>query len=145
MAAGAVYVAVLQFLGRSLANADDLYIEVQGLVRQRMVAVERDHVADDGSHREQANAVAAPRLKLHTLLYLAGALQGALRYALNQRRVMHPVPILGRYHHGQRSAVLFALESLFQAGHEIAVALNVGERLAAGGAIDDGALVVFHG
>jgi len=56
MAAGAVHVAVLQFFGGRLADTDDLNVEMQGLVGERMIAVGRDHVADDRGNGEQAHA-----------------------------------------------------------------------------------------
>ena len=74
MSAGAVNVAVLQFFRRRFANADDLNVEVKRLVSQGMVPVERDHIADHGRYGKQAHAIVGPRLELHALFDIPGAL-----------------------------------------------------------------------
>ena len=46
VAAGAMYMTVLEFLRGCRANLDHLDVEVQGLIGERMIAVQRHHVAD---------------------------------------------------------------------------------------------------
>ncbi len=43
VAAGAMHVAVFEFIRSSLAHAHHLHVEMQGLVGQRVVAIQRHH------------------------------------------------------------------------------------------------------
>jgi len=52
MPAGAMHMAVLQLFRRRFAHAHDLHVKMQGLVSERMIAVERHHVAHHAGHRE---------------------------------------------------------------------------------------------
>ena len=47
MSADAVDMAMLQFFRRGFADADHLDIKMQGLIGERMIAVEGHHVAGD--------------------------------------------------------------------------------------------------
>ena len=65
MSAGSVHVAVRElFLGRG-ADVGDFDVEVQVLSRERMIAVDRDHVAGNLRHRHGAHAVPGLRMELH--------------------------------------------------------------------------------
>ena len=46
MAAGAMYMTVLEFLCGCRANLDHLDVEMQGLIGEWMIAIQRDHIAD---------------------------------------------------------------------------------------------------
>src|SRR5271156_229485 len=144
MAAGAVHVAVLELLGSRTAHLDHFDVEMQRLIGERMIAVEGDHIAHDRGHREYPHALVGLRLKLHALADLARALQGTLGHALHQRLVARAVALFGRQTHLDAVPLGFALERLFQAGYEIAVPLDVGERLAARRAVEYLAVVVFE-
>src|ERR1700677_609491 len=145
MPTGAVNVSMLQLFGRSGADTDDLDIEVQRVVGERVVAVERHHVAHHGRYGEYPQALLRLRLKLHSLADLARALQGSLRDALHQRLVALAVALVRRERHHEGVAVLFPFQGLLQARHEIAVTLDVGEGLAAIGTVEHLAVVAFEG
>ena len=81
MSARPVDVAVRQlFLGRG-AHFGDLDVEIEILTRERMIAVDRDHVADDLRDRHGARAAFRLRVQLHADVEVADALRarGAAR------------------------------------------------------------------
>jgi len=72
-----------------------------------MIAVEGHHVADHCGHREHAHPILGACLKLHALLDFARALHGALRHALNPRRVV-PAVAFGGGRGARRAKALMA-------------------------------------
>src|SRR5580698_8291696 len=136
MSADTVDVAVLQLLGGRGPDADYLDIEVQCLVGQGMVAVERHHVADHRRDREYAQALVRLSLELHALANLARPLQRPLGNALHQRRVADAVALIRSERDRDRIAILLSFEGFFQARDNISMTLDVGEGLAAGGTVE---------
>ena len=68
----------------------------------------------------------------------------ASRYALDQAVVARAIALGRRDHDGERGTVRLALERLLQTRNQIAVALDVGERLATRRTVEHGAAVVLQ-
>ena len=133
MPARPVHVAVRQlFLGRG-ANFGDLDVEVQVLPGERVVAVDRHHVALDLRHGHRADAVRRLGVELHPHLEIADAFERAPRHALDQRLVVLAVGVGRGDFHAQLVAGGLAFELALQAGNQVAVAVQIGERRALGG------------
>ena len=59
MSSRTVHVAVRELFFRRIPYFDELDIKIQVLARQRMVAVDGDHVAGDGGYGDGARAFSA--------------------------------------------------------------------------------------
>src|ERR1700688_4668010 len=136
---------VLEFFGCRVAHAHDLHVEMQGFVGERMIAVERHHVADDRSYREQPHTVVGPALKLQAVFDLSRTLHRAFGDALDERGIVRAIPFRGGHGHCQGIAVLLALEGRLQAREQIAMSLNRGEWSASGRAVDDRSVIILEG
>src|SRR6185295_563715 len=133
MAARPVDVAVRQFfLGRG-PHFGDLDLEIQVLARERVVTVDRDHVAGDLRDSHGAHAVRRLSVQLHAHTDVADALERPARHALDQRLVVLAVGVGRGNLHAQLVARGFACELALQAGDQVAVAVQVRERRAVGG------------
>src|SRR5271155_3661665 len=120
MSAGAVDMTMLELFRGRVPHADYFDIEVQSLIRERMIAVQRYHVAGNRTDREQAYAFIGLRPELHPLADFTGALKGSLRYALNQRFAARSIAVGGCNRHRNGIAPLLAFERFLQARNEIA-------------------------
>ena len=108
MTTGAMHVAMLEFFRGRLAHPDDFDIEMQGLVRQRVVAV-RDHHVADPPVTVQSHTILGSRRELHALLGLPRP-GGARWHALGQ--ASSAVAFRRWSDHHRTVAVLLPLERL---------------------------------
>jgi hypothetical protein len=145
MTARTVHVAVRDFFFSRFAHFLNFNVERQILSRERVVAINRHHVALDLSHRHHARASIGLHLKLHSDLDVRNAAKRTTRYFLDQRLVVLTVRFGCDNLHLQLVAGLFALELTLQSWNEIAIALEVRERIAASRRIERFALVVREG
>ena len=131
MPARAVHMPVLHFLGCGCPHVDDLHVEMQRLVGERMVSVQCHHVAHDGRHREHTHAAVGARLELHALADLARVRQRAPRHPLDQCLIAYAIALgwSDRYLHVV--AALLAFQGHFQSGDQVAMTLYIGERFTA--------------
>src|SRR5690606_29099188 len=82
MAAGSVDVAVRQlFFGRH-TYFGDLDVEVEILSRQRVIAVDGDHVAGDVRDSHGARSASGLHLELHAHAHVGDATEGTTRHTL---------------------------------------------------------------
>ena len=80
-----MHVAVLEFLLRSLADPGDLHVEVQFLTRERVICVDRHHVALDARDRHDLlPPFLGLGLELHARPNILGIAERAHRHALHQ-------------------------------------------------------------
>lgn len=84
MSARAMYVAVIQLIGRSIANVRDFNLEIQSKAGHRMIAVQDYLVIVYADYRKQLKTFRRLRLKLHTRQYLLSLFKGRFRYRLNK-------------------------------------------------------------
>ena len=129
------------FLGRR-AHIRHFDGEMQGLSGQRVVAVDEHLAVFDLGHGDIDFTLWAATLKLHAGLDVLDALECFLRHFLHQLDVMDAVAIFRCHIRGELVTALAAFHLLFQARHDLPTAMQVGQRLATFGAVDDLALVV---
>jgi hypothetical protein len=132
-----MHVAVLELLGRRLADVEHLHREVEGLAGQGVVRVDRDLVAIDIDDRYDLRAFVAVGLELHAGRHfglVAEIFLGNLEY---QGLVALAIPFGGRHHAFHGVARLLAFEVLLQAGNDVFVPVEVDQRLAAVGGIEE--------
>ena len=129
------------FLGRR-AHICHFDGEMQGLSGQRVVAVDEHLAVFDLGHGDIDFTLWAATLKLHAGLDVLDALECFLRHFLHQLDVMDAVAIFRCHIRGELVTALAAFHLLFQARHDLPTAMQVGQRLATFGAVDDLALVV---
>ena len=96
MATGAVHVTVREFFLRRIANGSDLNLEVQALAGQRMIPVQRDHVARDACHRHGSRPLLCLRLQSQSNLKVRDTPQGPQRNLLDELLVVLAVAIGSR-------------------------------------------------
>src|SRR5687767_10292162 len=107
MAARTMHMAVRQlFFGRG-THADDLYLEVQILAGERVIAVERHHVTLQMSDGHSAHAVLRLSMQLHADMKIPYTLERPTRHLLDQRLVEFAIAVGRRDFHIQ--LVAFAL------------------------------------
>lgn len=138
----AVDVAVRQFFFARLADVGDLDGEVQRLAGERVVAVDGDVVALDLAHGHVDGALVVAALELHARLEVFHALECRARHHLDQFRVARAVAFLGCHVDLELVTGRAAFQCLFQARHDMAFAMDVGQRLTPVRTVDDVALVV---
>src|SRR5262245_60495293 len=145
VAARPVHVAVRDFLVRRLAHLLDLDREAERAARERVVAVHRHEVALDLDDRHEARALRPVRAHLHAGREGLAAAEAVARHDLHQALVARPVALLGRHGHLDLVAGGLARERLLEPGDDVALAVQVAERRAAGRGLDDVALFVAQG
>lgn len=134
--------AMRELIFRRGAHAFDRHVEIELLTRERMVAVDRDHVAGDVRDGDRARALIRLGLELHADVDIANALEGTTRNLLHERLVVLAVPFRGRELDAHRIARRFAFERALEARDQVAVAMQIRERFAACGTVDRLALIV---
>src|SRR5690606_18283238 len=145
VATRAVHVTVRQLLGGGVAHVDHVDVEVQRLAGQRVVAVDRDLAILDLGDGDDLYARRGLGLETHPGLDLFDALEHFQRHFLGQRLVPLAVGFRGRYPHRHLFTRLLAFQRLFQAWDDVAGAMEIGERSAALGGIEDTAPIVSEG
>ena len=128
VAAGPVSMTVRQLLTSGFADAGDFDIEVQRLARHRMVAVECHGVTADLGHGQHAGALRPARGQLHADRRFDVELQCSLRDDLHETGVARPVAFLRGHDRRQPVARVAPGKRLLQSWHDVAVAMQVGDR-----------------
>ena len=142
----AVNVAMGQLFFAGFAHFGNFHIEVQGRARQRMVAIHGDVVAFNFSDGEQTRACIGLCLELHARQHFFHAFKGVARHGLDQA-VMTFAVAFSRFHFDiQLVARLLAGEGIFQAGDDVAMAVQVGQWFVAlAGRVQGGTRVIGQG
>src|SRR5690348_11601908 len=140
-----VDVPMRQLFLRRLPYALDLDVEVEMLAGERMIAVESHHVALHVCDGHRSGACLRLRVQMHAWLNVLDAAQSATGNALHEALVVLAVAFRGRNPHADLVADVMTRQLPLQSRDDVAVAMQVGERLAGGGAVDDRARVVFQG
>src|SRR5882762_3243643 len=143
--AGAVHVPVRELRLRGCPHLGNLDLEVQALAGERMIAIEGHQVASDLGDGHGPHAVPGLRLQPHPHLEVREALEGTAWHALHESLVILPVAIGRRDRHLQLVPSVLARQLALETGYEIAMAVQVRERLAPGGTVDDIAGVILQG
>lgn len=134
--------AVRQFFLRCSANTQDFDREVQMLAGKRMVAIDGDHIARNLRDRYRARPVIGLCLKLHPDLDVGDAREGTAWYSLDERLILLAISIGGGDSHLQFIAGSLTLKFAFETRNQVAMTLQIGKRITAGGAIEHLACVV---
>src|SRR5690606_15876573 len=132
---------LLLFVG-GFAHVGDAHVEVQGLARQRVVAVDADLAVADRDHGHQHRALAAVGLELHARLDAVDALERLARHVLHQAFDALAIGLGRRHVDGQRLAGATAFQRLLQAGDDVAAAVEIAERMVFRRTVQDLACVV---
>jgi len=135
--AAAVHVAVVEFFLRRLAHIEDLHVKVEDFTRERVVGIDGDLIAGDIDHRDDLGAFLAVGFELHAGRHfdiVAEILLGNLEHEVF---IAFPVCVDGRNHAGDSIAGLLAFQVLFQARYDIVIAMEVDERFASVGRIQE--------
>lgn len=142
MAAGAVWVPMLDFFVRRVTKRLDGHLEVQRLSGQRMVRVDRDGLLrETGDEERDLSTLVVVRDHLHSCEELCSFWKKPTRNFLSLADA-RTVPLLGRDGRSDRLARGGALELLFQAGHDVHRSMQVEQRAPFLRAIDDLARIV---
>src|SRR5258705_13625512 len=135
--AGAVHVPVRELCLRGCTHLGNLDLEVQALAGERMIAIEGHQVAGDPGDGHGPRAVPGLRLQPHPHLEVREALEGTARHALHESLVILPVAIGWRDRYLQLVPSVLARQLALETGYEIAMAVQVRERLPPGRNGDD--------
>src|SRR6185437_6254687 len=145
VAAGAVHVPVRELLGRGGAHLGHFDLEVEVPAGERVIAVQRDHVAGHLRHRHGARPLLGLGVQPHADAHVRYALERTPRHALHQRPVVLAVAVGGRDLHLHLVADALAGQFALETRDEVAVPVQVGEGSAVAGGVDDPAGVVLEG
>ncbi len=146
MTAFTVNVAVGHFFLGGVADGHDFHLEVQTLASQRVVAVDSNVIAIQIADSDDLHlAVRRGSVELHAHFQLVDTFEHAAAQGADQFGGVFTVGIFRFYGNGQLITNLFAFQSLFQARDNVTCALQVDQRRAAGGAVDDLTSVVGQG
>src|SRR5205807_1644217 len=138
-------VAVRELRRGGCAHSRDLDLEVETVAGERMIAIEGHQVAGDPGDGHRARAVPGLRLQPHSHREVREALEGAPWHALHESLVILAVAIGRRDRHLQLVPGALAGQLALQTGYEVAMAVQVREWLALGGAADDLGCVIVQG
>jgi hypothetical protein len=123
-----VGVTVGQLLGGRFAHLEDLDLEVQRLPGQWMVGVDVDVELADLDHGRLAGAVVGLVGDHLARLRSLAAEQPLDWHALRRQVLVRAVALFRRHAELQPFAVLVAEQAGLEAGHQVAVAVQVGHR-----------------
>lgn len=141
-----MHVAVSHFFLGSVADGNDLHLEVQALASQRVVAVNGHVIAVQVADGDDLHlAVRRGGVELHADFQLVNAFKHAAAQGADQFGRVLAIGIFRFYGHSQLITHLFAFQRLLQAWNDVTCALQVDQRRAAGGAVDDLTSVVGQG
>jgi hypothetical protein len=138
--AGAVDVAVLELFGGGVADVLDGDVELEGDAGEGVVGVDGDLVVVHSRDGDDAAAVGGLGGELHAGLDVGDALEAVAGDALDELRVALAVALVGLDGDLDLIAGALAFEGGFEAGDDVAGAVEVGEGLAALGGVEDVAL-----
>src|SRR5437660_5934790 len=104
-----------------------------------MVAIDGDQVGRDAGDGDGDGTVAATARSRepHSYPEVPDSLQRTARHLLNQLRVVLAITVRGRERHGELVPDATAGQLTLKTGHEIAVAVQIRQRLARRGTVDD--------
>ena len=145
MPAGSVHMAVLDFFGAGLADFDDLHGEMQGFACERMIAVDGYLVAFDLGDHDGDRALACLRLELHADSEVGDAVEGATWNDLHEFVDVAAIPVFSGDIDVETVACHMSGHLALEAGNDIARTVQIGQRLAAFGTVDDLARIVGQG
>ena len=146
MTAFTVDVAVGHFFLGGVADSNDLHLEVQALTSQRVVAVDSHVVAVQIADGDDLHlAVRSGCVELHAHFQLINAFEHAAAQGADQFGGVFAVSIFRFYGDSQFVTDVLAFQSLLQARDDVTCTLQVDQRRAAGGAVDDLTSVVGQG
>ena len=141
-----VDMAVGHFFGAGVANVHDLHFEVQTLTSQWMVAVNGHVVAIQVTNGHDLHAaVRAGGVELHADFEFVDAFEHAAAQGADQFSGVFAVGIFRLDGDFQFVTNVFAIQRFFEAWNDVTGTLQVNQRRAAGGAVDDLTSVVGQG
>jgi len=133
MTAFTVDVAVSDFFLGSVADGNDLHLEVQALACQRVVTVDSDVVAVQITDGDDLHlAVRRGSVELHAHFQFVDTFEHAAAQGADQFGGVFAVSIFRLYDNGQFITDALADQGVFQARDNVACALQVDQRRAAG-------------
>ena len=139
--AGCMDMAVCQLIFSRRANFCYFHCKVQVLAREGVVAVDSYYVAFNLGHAHSNWPVVSTGVELHAYLQVFYALKAIAGYLLLQCGVDIAIAIGRRDANCDIVPCLLALEGTFQARNDVAVPVEVSQRVARLGLIDDCATV----
>ena len=137
-----MHMTVRQLFFGGGANVGDIDLEMQRLAGQRMVAVNMHLFVIDMRHGDIDNALWAMPLELHAGLDILHALECVARHFLDQFGMMFAIAFRGGHVHLKLIAGLTTDHGLLQTRHNLAAAVQIGQRFATVGTIDHLTLAV---
>ena len=136
MTAGSVHVAVREFFLGGSPHGGHFDLEVEVLARERMVTIERYHVARKLRDRDGTRTVRGLSLQVHPHPHVADTLERAARHALHELRVVLAVTF-GRSDRDLQPIADGATRQLtLESRDQLPVTVQIGEGLVGDGAID---------
>lgn len=145
MTTRAVNMAVRQLFLAGCAYIGYFDRKVQGLAGEWMVAVDEYLAVLDLGDGDVDLALRTTALELHAGLDVFDALERFARHFLHQLGVMHAITFLGRHVSLELVADGSAFHLLLQARNDLATAMQISQRIATFGAVDDLPLIVGQG
>ena len=146
MATFAMDVAMSDFFLAGVTDVNDLHFEIQALTGQWVVAVDCYVVAVEVTNGDDLHlAVRRRSVELHADFQLVNAFEHAAAQSADQLSGVFAVSVFRFNGNFQLVTNSFAFQSFFQARDDVACALQVDQRSAAGGAVDDLTSVVGQG
>ena len=145
MAAGAVDMAVSDFLGGRGSDFADRDVEMERHPGEGMIAVEGHLVSLDFRNNDDLLALIVGGFELHPLFELFASLDLIRGNHGDLLRVRKSISFLGRDRDRERVAGLLALHDFFKTLHDLTLAMKVGKGTSILGGVDDVLLVVGEG
>lgn len=130
-AARSVNVTVADFFFGSLANFQHFHIKIEIHPGEGMIGIDRHLLEPDIGYGNHHTIVG---VKLHTLFHFLIAKRGT-RHLLDEPLVANTVTFFRTYLQFEFVSFFLAFQSFFHTGNQVAFAMEVVERVAAGAAI----------
>ena len=145
VAAGAVDMPVSDLFRSRGADFTDRDVEVERHPGQGMVSVESHLVPLDLGDDDDLLSLVVGGFQLHSLLEIFASLDLIGGYHGDLRCIGHPISFLGRDCDGEGIPRFLSFHGFFEALHDLSLAMQVGERAAILGGVDNFLLVVGEG
>ncbi len=145
MTAFPVHVTVRFFFIGGVAYRDDFDGEEKILACQRMVAIHGDGGFIDGGDGDGHATLRRLSLELHAWLDVIDTLEGLARDLLHHEVMMFAIAFGGSNFDIEFIAGLFADQGVFQAGDDLADAMQIGQRRMACRAVNNLAVFISEG
>src|SRR5947209_5012452 len=124
-----MHVSVRKFFCSGIPYVHEIDIKIQVLAGERMITVNGNHVAGNGGYGHGARPLLRLGMQAHSDSDLVDSLEGTPRHLLNELVTAFAVTVRRRHFDSQFLAGALAFQLALETGNQVAVAVQIGERL----------------